>query len=53
MLTDLGLPFLRWLDDDVLPAADAVLAEASGLLWEFQLYVRRWRLLIDTPEDAL
>ena len=47
MLSHYGMPFLRLLDDVVLPKADAILAEASGVLWEFQLYVRRFRLVLE------
>jgi hypothetical protein len=36
MLTDLGAPFLRWLDD-------VVLLEAYVQLDRFQAYVTRWR----------
>lgn len=45
MLTILGLPFLRWLDDDVLP-------EAYRLLDTFGDYLDRWRELLEGEERA-
>lgn len=47
MLTDLGTRLLPWLDDVVLVRADDVLTVASDLVWEFHLYVRRWRLVLN------
>lgn len=43
MLTDLGIPLLRWLDETVLP-------EAIWTLQDFHRYVKRWRDLVDAPE---
>jgi hypothetical protein len=42
MLAELGIPFLRWLDETVLP-------EAWAQLGRFQDYVARWRDHVD-PE---
>lgn len=40
MLTDLGAPLLRWLDDELLPEAGRTLLG----LWR---YVHRWRVVLD------
>ena len=40
MLTALGLPILRWIDETLLP-------EARNVVDEFAEYVVRWRELLE------
>lgn len=44
MLTQIGLPFLRWLDTVVLP-------EAHEVLSDFQAYVGSWRNLLESDSE--
>ena len=43
MLTTLGLPILRWLDETVLPEASNVIAQAQGKVIDLADYVVAWR----------
>lgn len=43
MLTQIGMPFLRWLDETVLP-------EAHEIINDFQAYVGSWLNLFEDNE---
>jgi hypothetical protein len=46
MLTQIGMPFLRWLDEEVLP-------EAAEMVANLQAYVGSWRNLLEDREQCI
>lgn len=46
MLTTYGLPWLRWLDEEVLP-------ETLWVLESFAMYVRAWRDVLEHEHPDL